>query len=103
MTKILEINGFFSFCQFLARHPEEIIKNEELEKLLDFCFKAVSNCNCSEKDKDEAILLNEEFEKRMLSLPENQINNIGNLFCSGGDYSEGYVVFPNSNNKIKIK
>jgi len=103
MTKILEINGFFSFCQFLARYPNEISKNREFEKLLDFCFKAVSNCNCSEKDKEEAVFLNEEFEKRMLNFSQEDLIKLGEMFSSGGNYNEAYLVFPNSDNKIKIK
>ena len=103
MTKTLEINGFFSFCNFLAHHPNEIIKNEELQQLLNFCYKAVSNCNCSEKNKEEALILNEEYEKRISNLSKDSLSKLGELFSSGNKYSECYLMFPNSNNTVKIK
>ena len=82
MTKTLEINGFFSFCNFLAHHP---------------------NSNCSEKNKEEALILNEEYEKRISNLSKDSLSKLGELFSSGNNYSECYLMFPNSNNTVKIK
>jgi len=99
----LEIKGFIEFCKFLANYPEDIAKNEELVKLLDFCFNSISTCNCSDPNKNNSKEIESSFFSTLNSMPKETHVLIGNIFDNENKYINIYISFVNNDTIIKIK
>jgi hypothetical protein len=99
----LEIKGFIEFCKFLANYPEDIAKNEELVKLLDFCFNSISTCNCSDPNKNNSKEIESSFFSTLDSMSKETHFLIGNIFDKENKYTNIYISFVNNDTIIKIK
>lgn len=99
----LEIKGFIEFCKFLANYPEDIAKNEELVKILDFCFTSISNCDCSDASKNNSKQIEEKFFTTFNELSKETILSLGNIFDKENKYSSIAVSFATNDTLIKLK
>lgn len=97
----LEIKGFIEFCRFLANKPDKIIENPDLYSVLDFCYKSVASCNCSNKDPDQKT--EKEYYDRISKLEDPMLKVLGSIFDVRGDLDSIYLSFPINDIKIKIK
>ena len=97
----LEIKGFIEFCKAISFHPTEVAKSEQLVEALSFCLNGLSNCNCSNKPSVE------NFEKKYLEMASEFSNDslkvLSVILDPNSTYSNIYISFPYSENKIKIK
>lgn len=99
----LEIKGFIEFCKFLANYPEDIINNENLVNILDFCFSSVPKCNCANQvntDRKEAEL---KFFIHINALQKETLDLIAGIFDKENKYSAITISFPINDITIKIK
>jgi len=99
----LEIKGFIEFCKFLANYPEDIAKNEELVKLLDFCFSSLSTCDCSDTSKNNSKELESHFFSTLGSMSKDMHILIGEIFDKENRYTNIHISFVNNDTVIKIK
>ena len=99
----LEIKGFIEFCKFLANYPEEISKNEELVKLLDFCFSSMSTCNCSNTSNNNSKEFEDKYFSTLNSMPKEIHFLIGNIFDKENKYASIHISFVTNDTIIKIK
>ena len=61
--RTLEIKNASEFCVILAENPQKIIQHKSLNTLLDFCYKAITSCNCKgAKATKKKILQDKYFE-----------------------------------------
>jgi hypothetical protein len=97
----LEIKGFIEFCRAISSNPTEVAKSKQLVDALSFCLNSVSNCNCSNKPSAE------NFEKKYLEMANefsnDSLNVLSVILDPNSTYSNIYISFPYSENKIKIK
>lgn len=99
----LEIKGFIEFCKFLANYPEDIAKNEELVKLLDFCFTSLSTCNCSDSSKKTSTEGENKFFSTFNDLSKETQHLLGQIFDKENKYISINISFPINDIVIKIK
>lgn len=99
----LEIKGFIEFCKFLANYPEDIMNNERLVSLLDFCFSSVPKCNCANeinRDRKETEI---KFFAHINALPKDITDLLAQIFDKENKYSAISISFPINDTIIKIK
>ncbi len=99
----LEVKGFIQFCRFLSQHPDRIANNKELEPLLDFCFDAVMNCDCHTGKLEKTNIYETRFEEKFKSLSAVALSEMAHILDSRNNFSEVFVSFPISGEKIKVK
>ena len=103
MERTLEIKDVFEFCRLLAAHPEEIIKSEQLQKFLNFCYTSVVDCNCKKDNKRISLDLEKIYMDQMLSMPQEVLDTLGRIFSKNENYFSVFLSFSKSDNKIKLK
>ena len=103
MERTLEIKDVFEFCRLLAAHPEEIIKSEQLQKFLNFCYTSVVDCNCKKDNKIISLELEKIYMDQMLSMPQEVLDTLGRIFSKNENYFSVFLSFSKSDNKIKLK
>ena len=97
----LELKGFIEFCRAISSSPVEVAKSKQLVDALSFCLNSLSNCNCSNKPSVE------NFEKKYLEtaseFSDDSLRVLAAILDPNSAYSNIYISFPHSENKIKIK
>lgn len=99
----LEIKGFIEFCKFLANYPEDIIKNERLVALLDFCFSSIPKCNCANEVNRDRKEMELKFFAHINALQKETLDSIAQIFDKDNKYSAISISFPVNDTIIKIK
>lgn len=99
----LEIRGFLEFCRFLSRHPQKIVDNEDLIPLLDFCLDSVNNCDCGAGKSDKMPIYEQKFEEKFKTFTPKMLSDIAFILDSNNNFSDVFVSFPLSGEKIKVK
>lgn len=99
----LEVKGFIQFCRFLAQHPDKIADNQNLVHLLDFCFDAIGNCDCSTGKHENAKMYEQKFEEKMKALSAELLPDLAYILDSRQNFSDIFISFPLSGEKIKVK
>lgn len=103
MERTLEIKDVFQFCKLLAAHPDEIVKNEQLQKFLNFCFTSVVDCDCKKDNKRLSLELEKIYMDQMLSISQETLNVLGTIFSKNENYTSVFLSFSKSDIKIKLK
>jgi hypothetical protein len=103
MERTLEIKDIFQFCKLLAAHPEEIVKSEELQVFLNFCYTSVVDCDCKKDNKRLALELEKIYMEKMQSLSQDVLDTLGRIFSSNSNYDSVFLSFSKSDIKIKLK
>jgi hypothetical protein len=103
MERTLEIKDVFQFCKLLAAHPEEIIKSEQLQKFLNFCYTSVVDCDCKKDNRRLSLDLEKIYMDQMLSMPQDVLDTLGRIFSQNENYTSVFLSFSKSDNKIKLK
>lgn len=99
----LEIKGFLQFCRFLSKHPKRIVDNQDLASLLDFCFDAVMKCDCSTGKAEKMQHYEQLFEEKFKAFYPKVSADLGFILDERNNFSDVFISFPLSGEKIKVK
>jgi hypothetical protein len=99
----LEVKGFIEFCRFLSQHPDKIISNEELAKMLDFCLNSLSSCNCQSQDNEKKKISEGAFIEKIKMLSQKSLDDLALIIDNSNQFSIIYISSAISEDKIKVK
>jgi hypothetical protein len=99
----LEIKGFIQFCRFLSQHPQKIVDNESLVPILDFCFDAITKCDCQSGKIEKVQAYEQQFEEKIKSIEQNMLSVLASILDEKNNFSDIFISFPISGEKIKVK
>jgi len=103
MERTLEIKNVFDFCKAIAYHPKEIIKNEQLQKVLNFCYVSVVNCNCNKNQEIKATELDSMYMQNIENLNQETKIKLGEILSNDSKYSSVYICSSTTDKKIQVK
>ena len=78
--RTLQIKNASEFCVILAENPQKIIQHKSLNTLLDFCYNAITSCNCKGAKETKKKILQEKYFKIIKSLTEEEMSAVKELF-----------------------
>lgn len=91
--RTLEIKSASEFCVILAENPKKIIEHKSLNSLLDFCYKAITGCNCKGAKSTKKKILEDKYYQIIKNLDTEELNAVKELFDS--TYSSVYIKLDN--------